>query len=180
MYKYIAILRGINVGGKNKILMKNLKEALAEISLKNIVTYIQSGNIIFEYNKAEAEKSLQKKIEITIKSIFELSIPVMVFNSNYWKQVSSQNNYYNDGVPIERLHLTFLAEKPTQQLMQKLGEINLKQDIFYVNDKVVYINCENKYHQSPLTNNNIEKKLNTTATTRNFKTVLKLNELANT
>ncbi|MDT0685079.1 hypothetical protein [Autumnicola psychrophila] len=75
------------------------------------------------------------------------------------------------------MHLTFLKEKPAEESIQQTETYDYKPDKFKIQDKEVFIYCEGKYHQSKLTNNFFEKKLKTGATTRNWKTILKLVEL---
>ncbi len=75
MEKYIALLRGVNVGGKNKISMPELKLAFEEIGFLDVITYINSGNIIFSSNTQDKSKLIRKS-ESIIEDKFKLSIPV--------------------------------------------------------------------------------------------------------
>ena len=79
---------------------------------------------------------------------------------------------------INRLHLTFLKEIPESDKIEKFNLLGFSPDKFELKGKDLFINCEGKYHKSKLSNNFIEKKLETTGTTRNWKTVLKLIELS--
>lgn len=72
--KYIALLRGVNISGKNKIIMKELKKVLEENNYQNVITYLNSGNIIFENNKENIAENISK----IIKDNFYLDIPVFV------------------------------------------------------------------------------------------------------
>lgn len=76
MINYVALLRGINVGGHNKIKMADLREALKPLGLQNIRTYIQSGNILFE--STESEEVLQKIIHETIQINFDITSTVII------------------------------------------------------------------------------------------------------
>jgi len=79
---------------------------------------------------------------------------------------------------IAPLHLTFLSEKPSKEHKEKTESYNYEPDQFVIKGKNVFVYCEGKYHQSKLTNNFFEKKLAVSATTRNWKTVMKLLELS--
>ena len=74
---YVALLRGINVGGNNKVDMKKLKNTFEELGYTNVVTYINSGNIIFEA-KGKKEDKIIKEIELAIKKDFALEIKVLI------------------------------------------------------------------------------------------------------
>lgn len=176
MERKIAILRGINVGGKRKILMKDLKIMFQELGFTGVTTYIQSGNVIFD-SKAD-NATLALLIEETIHSKLGFEVPVIVIKSEELEKSITLNPFYSDEADISTLHLTFLKEKPEEENIEELQLIDSGSDKFYISDKNVFIYCEGKYHQSKLTNNFFEKKLKVGATTRNWKTVLKLIELS--
>ena len=77
MKKYVTLLRGINISGKNKISMNELKESLKKLNLSNVITYLNSGNIIFETNENNKTK-LMKQLKQHIKDTFTLDIPVFI------------------------------------------------------------------------------------------------------
>ncbi len=155
MNKKIAILRGINVGGKRKILMSDLKTLCGKLGLKNVTTHIQSGNIIFDSDQENAE--LENKLEQTIRN----------------------NPFFDEHADINQLHLTFLKDKPKKENVETILSCDYEPDKCKIDGQNVFIYCAGKYHQSKLSNNFFEKKLKVGATTRNWKTVLKLRELVN-
>lgn len=175
MSKKIAILRGINVGGKRKILMADLKALCEKIGLENITTYIQSGNIIFNSKLENSE--LEDKLEESIKERFGFIVPVIVRNSIEIRNSIDKNPFYHKNADINKLHLTFLKEQPSQENLAKVNSFNFEPDKFEIAGKDVFLYCDGKYHQTKLNNTFFEKKLNVGATTRNWKTVLKLFEL---
>jgi uncharacterized protein (DUF1697 family) len=179
MNKKIAILRGINVGGKRKILMADLKVLFKGLGFENIATYIQSGNVIFDSNNNLSEIEIADKIEIAIKEKYDFDVPVIVTTHDFI-QNAIHNNPFNKAAEtdIKQLHLTFLQTEPTAENLAHLHTFNYEPDEFNINKKAVFIFCKGKYHQSKLTNNFFEKKLKVRATTRNWKTVLKLLELS--
>jgi uncharacterized protein (DUF1697 family) len=175
MENKIGILRGINVGGKRKILMADLKSLCEKLGLNNVATYIQSGNLIFASGKQNSE--LESILEKGIKETFGFDVPVIVRSSKELDASIKNNPFYDENADINSLHLTFLKEKPTKENQEKALAFNCEPDKFKIEDKYVYILCKGKYHKTKLTNNFFEKKLNTGATTRNWKTVLKLSDL---
>ena len=175
MNRKIAILRGINVGGRRKILMADLKSLCEKLGWKNVTSYIQSGNLIFDSNQQNTE--LEHVLEMAIKEQFKFDVPVIVRSSTELKTAIAKNEFYSEDADINQLHLTFLKEKPTAENIENTLNYNHKTDKLKIVDKDVFIVCSGKYHQSKLSNNFFEKKLNVGATTRNWKTVLKLQEL---
>lgn len=175
MEKKIAILRGINVGGKRRILMADLKILCEELGLKNVKTYIQSGNLIFDSDKTNS--MIEFELEKKIVEKFGFDVPVIVRDSEEL-QVSINKNPFVDFCDINQLHLTFLKEKPTEENKEKISTYNYEPDKFKIDNKDVFIFCSGKYHQTKLSNIFFEKKLKVGATTRNWKTILKLSELS--
>jgi len=179
MNKKIAILRGINVGGRRKILMADLKLLFEDFGFNNISTYIQSGNVIFDDTTEISDLEIANTIEAAILNKYKFTVPVIVVSSkDLVKAVKSNPYYQGESVDISKLHLTFLKEKPTKESLQKIATYNYEPDKFVIKGQNVFIFCEGKYHQSKLTNNFFERKLAVSATTRNWKTVLKLVELS--
>lgn len=179
MNKKIAILRGINVGGKRKILMADLKLLFESLSFSNITIYIQSGNVIFENATELIEQEIADKIKQAILAKYKFDVPVIVMSSTYLINAVKNNPFYQkDVADINKLHLTFLKEKPIKENLENVETYNYEPDKFVIMNKAVFVFCEGKYHQSKLTNNFFEKKLKVAATTRNWKTVLKLVELS--
>ena len=179
MTKYIAILRGINVGGKRKILMADLKELFSEIGFADIQTYIQSGNVIFNTKRKDDNIELANKIEQSIAKNYDFKVPVIVRDVEELNEAISNNPFFEKN-DIERLHLTFLKEVPETEKLDKIKTYDYSPDKFEIKDKNVFVYCSGKYSDSKLTNKFFESKLKVLATTRNWKTVLKLLELLNT
>jgi len=179
MSKKIAILRGINVGGKRKILMADLKLLFQNLGFSNISSYIQSGNVIFIDDNGLNDLDIAKQIEHAITAKYKFDVPVIIRSSKEIAKAVKKNSFYKKNAEdISQLHLTFLNEKPTKENLTKIESYNYEPDKFVIIGKEVFIFCAGKYHQSKLTNNFFEKKLKVSATTRNWKTVLKLVELS--
>ena len=176
MNKKIAILRGINVGGKRKILMADLKALCQKLGWINVVTYIQSGNLIFDSEKQNSQ--LENTLEKAISSRYGFDVPVIIRNADELQTSIGNNSFAAGDTDITKLHLTFLKEKPSEENVEKIKTYNYEPDKFEIEEKHVFIYCAGKYHQTKLTNNFFENKLKVGATTRNWKTILKLQELS--
>lgn len=177
MQTYIAILRGINVSGKNKIAMKDLKAALDGAGYQNVVTYIQSGNVVFKHKQTD-EKTLAQQITQLIKTNFGLDVPVLVRTAKNIQQAYTNNPFLKQkGIDINKLHITFLDEVPTQENIDKTNTYSYPPDEFIIADDNVYVHCPDTYGNTKITNTFFENKLKVQATTRNLKTVTKLIEM---
>jgi uncharacterized protein (DUF1697 family) len=176
MNRKIGILRGINVGGKRKILMADLKSMCEKLGLKDVKTYIQSGNLIFNSDKPNSE--LENNLEKAITEKYGFDVPVIVRTKKELENSINNNPFFDKDADIKQLHLTFLKEIPSKENMDKILTFNFEPDKFKIDDKDTFIFCAGKYHESKLTNNFFEKQLKIGATTRNWKTVMKLSELS--
>ena len=176
MQTKIAILRGINVGGHRKILMDELKSMCDELGLKNIKTYIQSGNLIF--NSDKQNKEIENQLENAISKTFRFDVPVIVRTKEELNKAIINNPFFKNNADINRLFLTFLKEKPNEENLNKILLYDFEPDQFIIHNTEAYLFINGKFHKSKLTNNFFEKQLKVTATTRNWKTVIKLSELS--
>lgn len=179
MHSHISILRGINVSGHKKILMADLAALYQSLKLKDVLTYIQSGNVLFNYSGKATDEELIKKIEKAIKAKYAFDVPVIVRRREEIEKVIALNPFLKrKDTDLEKLHVTFLATAPDKEKLENLKTINYPPDEFELIGKDVYLYCPHNYGETKLTNNLFEKKLGVTATTRNWKTVNKLLQLA--
>lgn len=163
----VALLRGINVGGHNKIKMADLVAALQQDGFENVSTYIQSGNIFFASTGRRA--TLESKIADLIKKKFGHDVPVLVRDQNFFRRAIEQNPFPQS--ESSHLHATFLSKKPTAKSITALDEVNLGKDEIQVVCDVLYLHCPNGYTRTKLTNAIVEKILGVRATTRNWRTL---------
>ncbi|HEY4785812.1 MAG TPA: DUF1697 domain-containing protein [Bacteroidales bacterium] len=178
METYVAMLRGINVGGQKKIKMEELKAHLEAIHLKKVRTYIQSGNIIFEAEK-DNPVDLAKKISDKILKEYGFEVYVLAKNAQELNHVLNNNAFVLEKhKDIDLLYVTFLSETPQQALLEKINRIESNGEEYIVSGSIIYLCFPNGYGQAKLTNNFFESKLKLMATTRNWKTVMKLAEMA--
>lgn len=172
---YIALLRGINVSGQKLIKMDQLKSIFESLEFQNVKTYIQSGNVIFQ-SVEEDTNVLCNKIENKLRDILGYEVPVIIRTISELQEVIKQNPFsYND---IEKLYFAFLSKEPTSEAKDKILSYKKGVDDFIVLNREVYIFCENGYGNTIFSNNFFEKKLGVSATTRNWKTVNKILDIA--
>lgn len=175
---YISILRGINVSGKNIIKMDSLRQSYENLGLNNIITYLQSGNVIFTSENAD-HNELTQKIKQQIKIDFGFNIPVIVLSIDELSQVVANNPFLEESGKNEAfLHVTFLSAQPGYYEKKIIEDKIQNEEEIYFSDKAIYLYCPNGYGRTKLTNNLLENKLKVTATTRNWKTTTALLKIA--
>jgi len=178
MKTYIALLRGINVSGHKIIKMELLRKVLGELDFENIRTYIQSGNIIFESKSDEIQK-LEKQISDKINEHFGFEVPVLIISADEFLAVIKQNPYAKENLTdATQPYVSFLSEVPKNEHLDVLKAADFGNDQFIPIDKTLYLWYGNSAGNSKLSNAVIENKLKLRSTARNWKTVLKLYELA--
>jgi len=177
METYVALLRGINVSGQKMIKMTDLVKLLSELDLKNIRTYIQSGNLVFEYPKTD-QKNLATLIQQKITRHYKFDVPVIIRHRDELLNIADQNPFLKRNNDIEKLYVTFLEEEPSADIIGKAKETITDQDVFEVTGKEVFVYCPDGYGRTKLNNSFFEKQFETRATTRNWKTVLTLSVMA--
>lgn len=159
--------------------MGALRELFEELGFLDIRTYIQSGNVIFKVPGKTDEISLSEKIENAILKNFGFEVPVLLRTAEELQQAIDRNPFYNPATAdIDRLHLTFLKKTPSSEKLSEITNLDFSPDNFEVSDREVFVYCSRRYSDSKLSNTLFEKKLKVGATTRNWKTVLKLKELS--
>ncbi len=180
MSTYIALLRGINVTGHNKIKMIHLKQLFVDLGFSGVVTYIQSGNVIFQSEQLVIS-NIEQIIIKAIKKHFGYSIKVLVVTKSQLSTIFNSNPFIErKNIDMTKLHVTLLSKQTYIVGIEQIeGLIATNDDEFIVIDKSVYLYCPNGYGRTKLNNNLFEKKLKADATTRNWKTITKLIELSN-
>jgi uncharacterized protein (DUF1697 family) len=174
---HIALLRGINVGGRNKLPMNSLVSMFNDAGCTNVRTYIQSGNVVFE-----AEPALVRQIPFIItESIFEhfgFNIPVVTRSADELSKIVRANPFLRAGTDERALHVAFLDDVPDPARLETLDPDRSTPDEFIVLGREIYLQCPNGLARTKLTNRYFDSKLETTSTLRNWKTTLKLFELS--
>lgn len=174
MKDYILFLRAVNVAGKNKLKMQDLKLALQSEFL-NAQTYIQSGNILIPncdltktQVKSIVEKIVLKKFAIDTTAIIKSSTELQDIMDTIPFQITE----------TKQLYFCFLETISTKDSIISNSVIQHQGDNFMIQNDMVYIQCLNGYGKTKLSNHFFEKKLETSATTRNYNTISKLIEMA--
>ncbi len=174
----LAILRGINVSGKNKILMAELKVLFEELGFTNVSTYIQSGNFVFDVTDEYSNSELERKIEQGISQKFALQVPVIVRSTEEWMRIIKDIPFIQEAISNpEKLYVTFFKVVPQPDRLEQFQEIDFQPDKHSFREKELFICYATRYSASKLNNSLVENKLKVTATTRNWKTILKLGEI---
>lgn len=174
MKTYIALLRGINVSGQKMIKMEALRKMFYDLKFKNVRSYIQSGNIVFE-NKKTPSSTLEKKIQEQIHKTFSFEVAVIVKEVDELINAVKNNPFIkNKDADPGRIYITLLSEKPEESKIDKINELQFAPDEFIILKDVVYVFVSKGYGNSKLNNNFFENKLKVKATTRNWKTINEL------
>ncbi|MBL7996941.1 DUF1697 domain-containing protein [bacterium] len=179
MTTYISILRGINVSGQKKILMADLKALYETLKFTDVATYIQSGNVVFRADKKAANAELAGKIEQAISKKYKFDVPVIVRTADEMKKAVASNPFVKDKkIDVEKLHVTFLSETAEQLNLESIKKIEFPPDQFVIIGQEIFLHCPKSYGETKLSNKFFESKLKVTATTRNWKTVNTLVDIA--
>ena len=179
METFISILRGINVSGQKKILMADLKALYENLGFSNVVTYIQSGNVIFKADTSASDQDLVQRIEKAILTQYAFEVPVIVRRIEEMETLLQTNPFLADqNLDRDKLHVTFLAQTPEEARLESLAGVSYSPDQFTIIGKNVFLYCPVSYGNTKFSNQFFETKLKVTATTRNWKTVNQLVELA--
>jgi uncharacterized protein (DUF1697 family) len=174
---YVAMLRGVNVGG-NSLRMDWLRQACEDIGLQDVRTYVQSGNIVFS-SRLSALKLVQT-LKATIDAQTRLPVTVVIRSASEMANIIAGNPFLKQrGVDITKLHVTFLAKAPSKPALDKLDALAGTRDEYRLAKQEIYLHCPINYGETRLSNTAIEKALSLGATTRNWKTVAALCEMAN-
>jgi uncharacterized protein (DUF1697 family) len=174
---YVALLRGINVGGKNMLPMKGLARLFEDAGCASVRTYIQSGNVLFNASPAKAGK-LPALIAKGIADQFGYRVPVLLRTVDEFRETIGNNPFLQAGAPENWLHVLFLETQPDASRIAALDPDRSPGDTYSVRGREIYLQCPNGVGNTKLTNTYFDSKLATISTGRNWRTVLKLFELA--
>lgn len=178
MNSYIALLRGINVSGQKKIKMADLKTMFVKIGFKDVVTYIQSGNVIFRSDEKSIQ-GLEGKIKDGITEKFGFDVPVLVKTKAEIEEILQKSPYKKtEDLEAKKIYYVLLKNEPEKDSIANLAQKDYPNELFSMGKNCVYLNCVLGAGKAKLTNNIIERKLKVSATTRNHRTMLKLIELS--
>lgn len=175
---YVALLRGINVGGHNMLPMKELRDIALQLGCEKVQTYIQSGNLIFTADEARASE-LSNRLTARIADQFNLNVPVVLRSRADLQSILTSNPYVAAGMPAESLHAMFLAATPEPERVSLLDANRFLPQTYRLEGREIYLYLPHGVATSKLTNTYFDRTLSTTSTLRNWRTVRMLYELMN-
>jgi len=176
MTTYVALLRGINVGGHHQVPMAELRAACDAIGLRDVATYIQSGNVVF--TSPSSERELVSTLAAGLADRFGFTIPVIVRDAAALAAAAEAHPLSPLDIEEKLLHVAFMAEAPDAEAISGFDLTRYAPDDVVVRGREAYIAYPNGSGRSKLTLDVIERALGTTGTARNWRTVQKLVALA--
>ena len=176
MSTYVALLRGINVSGRNRIPMADLRRMLGDLGHDDVETYLQSGNVTFRTRSATT-KGLAAAIEHRIDSELGLNVAVLVRTQRELETIAADNPFLGAQIDGKTLHVVFLEDPATPAALADLELDRYAPDELAAHGSEVYLSCPEGYGTTKLNNAFFERHLGTRATTRNWNTVTNLVEL---
>jgi uncharacterized protein (DUF1697 family) len=176
MKTYIALFRGINVGGNNILPMQELTALLENLGAHSVKTYIQSGNAVFRH-QAESAAQLSSRISTAIRESHGFAPQVFLLDLVEMEQAMASNPFPEAESEPKTLHLYFLATTPQNPDLQTLDSLKRDNEQFKLIDKVFYLHAPDGIGRSKLAER-AEKALGVAATARNWRTVCKVMAMA--
>jgi uncharacterized protein (DUF1697 family) len=174
----ISMLRGINVGAHNRIKMDALRAVYESLGLRDVQTYVQSGNVIFS-TKEKARTKLRTRIETAIHKKFGFRPDVILRSVSEMRDAIARNPFAGRrDIEPSKLLVTFLAEKPDGRAQQMIREIKAHPEELHLDGRELYVYFPNGMARPTLSWATLGKSLNTTGTGRNWNSVVKLLEMA--
>ena len=175
MPTYIALLRGINVGGRALVSMADLRELFESLGFAGARTLLQSGNVVFQTARAKKAAALERMLEAATAKQCGVAAAYFVRTEAEWDRLIARNPFPAEAESDPgRLVVTFLKTKPRAADVQALQAATKGPEIIRADGRHLYITYPDGIGRSKLTNVLIERKLGTRATARNWNTVLKL------
>jgi len=174
--RYIALLRGINVGGNTMIKMSELKAAFENLGFENVVSYVNSGNLAFDTRKS-AEPKLASKIEQAVENIIDKQVLVMVRERSSINEVLERNPFEGQYETHKQMHVLFLKESVPPDKQKEILGLATDHERIAIRGREIYALLLGGMAESLLGRGLLEKKLKMPMTARNWRTVEKLAEL---
>ena len=176
---YITLLRGINVSGHKTILMDDLKGLFEKMNFEEVKTYIQSGNIVFKTGETVTDAELVQRIQQSITGRYNFFVPTFIRSREEMVNILADNPFLKEkDINPDWLHVTFLSDSPRQSDREGISKYDFSPDRFYLVRNEAYLYCPQGYGNTKISNLFFENRLKVSATTRNWKTVIKLVDLA--
>ena len=174
--KYVSLLRGINVGGKNMIKMELLREMFSSLGFENVKSYINSGNIIFETADTD-NNELSTKIAQKITETFSFDIRVLTRKMPEIEDIIANNPFAGNFENDKDVHVFFLDEELPAEKRELLLSHNTENENYAVRNKEIFCHLRISVLDSLMGKDFIAKKLKVASTARNWRTVNKISEI---
>jgi uncharacterized protein (DUF1697 family) len=175
--RQIALLRGVNVGGNNKVPMAVLRELMEELGYGDVRTHLQSGNAVFTAPDTSPEQAA-REIEEVLARALGLGIRVLVRAADELERVVADNPLPEAVAEPSRLLVTFLSAPPDPERLRELDPVDFEPNLFGFGEREIYVWCPEGVRTLKLSYAFFEKRFGVVATTRNWNTVTKLLALA--
>lgn len=177
MNTFVALLRAVNVGGKNKLPMSTLRASLEAAGFADVVTYIQSGNVVVKASE-RSSRTVARRVEAAIEAEFGLEVEALVRSGKELVKVIDSNPFVGRVADVTKLHVLFLDRKPDVVALETLAQKPFGPDEFVAGASEVYLHCPDGVGRSKLVIAMGPKLAPAVATMRNWNTVTKLAQMA--
>jgi len=174
--RHVALLRGVNVGGANRLAMADIRALFADAGAADIETYIQSGNVVFSASLSEAQ-SIGSRVVEGLANRFKIRSPVVLRDAAAWRALVIGNPFLNEGADADTLHAICLDARPNQIAAASLDPDRSPDDSFRLVGADIYLRLANGVARTKLTNAWFDSCLGVVSTGRNWRTVLRLEEM---
>jgi uncharacterized protein (DUF1697 family) len=171
---WVALLRGINLGARNKVPMAELRRLLEESGYDSVRTYIQSGNVLFT-SAASDRAALARRLERAVEDAFGVSAAVVLRKFAEIGRVARSHPFGED---TSKTQVAFLAKEPRREAVRELKRLDIAPDRVEVVRSDVYLHYPNGVQGARLSGAVLERQLGVQATVRNWRTVTRLAEMA--
>ena len=174
MNTYIALLRGINVGGANRILKADLKALFIAMNFSDPVTYLQSGNVVFS-SDSEDTSDIEIELKSKIFEVYGYNIEVFVISNSSFREIYERNVFLRDtSLDPKKICVIFLKEHVDVEGFNLIKNNTAFEEKMVLLNKTIYMYYSNGFGRTKVSNNYFEKKLKVKATSRNWNTVTNL------
>ena len=174
--RYVALLRGINIGGNTMIKMSDLKTSFEELGFKNVVTYINSGNVAFDTAKT-SDKTLAAKIDKTVEKLIDKNVQVMVRDQKSITEVLENNPFKGQYETHKQMHVLFLQDEVPDAKRDEALTLQTDHERIAIRGREIYALLLGGIAESLIGRGLLERKLKMPMTARNWRTVEKLADL---
>ena len=170
---FVALLRGVNVGGGNRLTMAALQAAFAEAGGRRVETLLQSGNVVFDA-PASAGEAIVARARASLARLISNDAPIVLRDGESWLRLVAANPFLAAGGDVDVLHVACLSALPSAERVARLETDRSPPDAFVVVGAEVYLSLPNGVARSKLSNAWLDSRLGVVSTMRNWRTVTKL------